>query len=163
VNLVARPLRECQEPLVDKNIRILVVDDQEAMRRILRAELAQLGYTHVEVAVDGAWGLQKTTESRFDLVITDWNMPHMDGLTLLGNIRRERTRDELPVLMVTAEARKENIVAAALAGANGYIVKPFSTATLASKIAKALEKHEAGKARETIRRTLAAASGVGLE
>ncbi|CAG9167167.1 response regulator [Cupriavidus respiraculi] len=130
---------------MERNIRILVVDDQEAMRRILRAELAELGYENVDTAVDGAWGLVKLREGRYDLVITDWNMPHMDGLSMLKAIRKEYSRQQLPVLMVTAEARRQNIVAAAVAGADGYIVKPFSLATLESKIAKILERREAGK------------------
>lgn len=130
---------------METNIRILVVDDQEAMRRILRAELAELGYHDVDTAVDGAWGLVKLREGRYDLVITDWNMPHMDGLTMLKTIRKEYSRQQLPVLMVTAEARRQNIVAAAVAGADGYIVKPFSLATLESKITRLLERRKAGK------------------
>jgi two-component system chemotaxis response regulator CheY len=137
------------ENLVETNFRILVVDDQEAMRRILRAELAELGYTQVDTAVDGAWGLVKLREGKYDLVISDWNMPHMDGLTMLKTIRKQYSRHELPVLMVTAEARRQNIVAAAVAGANGYIVKPFSLATLESKINNLLERRRAGTADDT--------------
>ena len=136
------------ENLVERNIRILVVDDQEAMRRILRAELAELGYTEVDTAADGAWGLVKLREGRYDLVISDWNMPHMDGLSMLKKIRKEYSRRELAVLMVTAEARRQNIVAAAVAGADGYIVKPFSLATLESKINKLLERRRAGTAED---------------
>jgi two-component system chemotaxis response regulator CheY len=85
-------------------------------------------------------GLQKLRSSQFDFVISDWNMPNMDGLTMLQNIRADPALAKLPVLMVTAEAKKENIIAAAQAGANGYVVKPFTAATLDEKLGKIFEK-----------------------
>ena len=126
---------------VDQKIKFLVVDDFSTMRRIVRNLLKELGFTNVEEAEDGAIALQKLTGGgKFDFVVTDWNMPNMDGLTLLQNIRSSPALKHLPVLMITAEAKKENIIAAAQAGASGYIVKPFTAATLAEKMNKIFEK-----------------------
>lgn len=124
----------------DPKIKFLVVDDFSTMRRIVRNLLKELGYTNVDEAEDGAIALQKLNASTFDFVVTDWNMPNMDGLTLLQTIRRTPHLKHLPVLMITAEAKKENIIAAAQAGASGYIVKPFTSATLAEKLQKIFEK-----------------------
>ena len=130
----------------DPKTRFLVVDDFSTMRRIVRNLLKELGFANVDEAEDGAVALQKLKSSPFDFVVTDWNMPNMDGLTLLQNIRRTPELKHLPVLMITAEAKKENIIAAAQAGANGYVVKPFTAATLAEKLDKIFEKMGRGRA-----------------
>jgi two-component system chemotaxis response regulator CheY len=122
------------------NMKFLVVDDFSTMRRIIRNLLKELGYNNVDEAEDGSIGLAKLKRESFDFVVSDWNMPVMDGLQLLQAVRADATLSHLPVLMVTAEAKKENILAAAQAGASGYIVKPFTAATLDEKITKILEK-----------------------
>ena len=124
----------------DPKTRFLVVDDFSTMRRIVRNLLKELGFANVDEAEDGAVALQKLKSSPYDFVVTDWNMPNMDGLTLLQSIRRTPELKHLPVLMITAEAKKENIIAAAQAGASGYVVKPFTAATLAEKLEKIFEK-----------------------
>ncbi len=124
------------------NTKFLVVDDFSTMRRIVRNLLKELGYTNVDEAEDGAMALSKLRSEQFDFVISDWNMPVMDGLAMLQNIRADAALSKIPVLMVTAEAKKENIIAAAQAGANGYVVKPFTAATLDEKLAKIFEKIE---------------------
>ncbi|MBX9811691.1 MAG: chemotaxis response regulator CheY [Burkholderiales bacterium] len=125
--------------MADKNMRFLVVDDFSTMRRIVRNLLKELGFVNVDEAEDGVVALQKLRNAPFDFVISDWNMPNMDGLILLQHIRADESLKKLPVLMVTAEAQKENIVAAARAGASGYIVKPFTAATLDEKLNKILQ------------------------
>ncbi|MEQ4616797.1 MAG: chemotaxis response regulator CheY [Corticimicrobacter sp.] len=125
---------------MDKNIRILVVDDFPTMRRIVRNLLKELGFENVDEAEDGAQGLDKLRNGNFQFVVSDWNMPNLDGLEMLKTIRATPALSHLPVLMVTAEAKKENIVAAAQAGANGYVVKPFTAATLEEKLNKIFEK-----------------------
>ncbi|HBP67938.1 MAG TPA: chemotaxis protein CheY, partial [Alcanivorax sp.] len=115
---------------MDKGMSILVVDDFPTMRRIVRSLLKELGFTNVEEAEDGQEALGKLKGGDFEFVVSDWNMPNLDGLEMLKQIRADEAMKALPVLMVTAEAKKENIVAAAQAGANGYIVKPFTAATL---------------------------------
>ncbi len=122
------------------NTKFLIVDDFSTMRRIVRNLLKELGYTNVDEAEDGVMGLAKLRADTFDFVISDWNMPNMDGLTMLQTIRADSALSKLPVLMVTAEAKKENIIAAAQAGANGYVVKPFTAATLDEKLSKIFEK-----------------------
>ena len=126
--------------MADKNLKFLVVDDFSTMRRIVRNLLKELGYANVEEAEDGAQGLQMLKVAKFDFVVSDWNMPNMDGLQMLQAIRADPALASLPVLMVTAEAKKENIIAAAQAGANGYVVKPFTAATLDEKLSKIFEK-----------------------
>jgi two-component system chemotaxis response regulator CheY len=126
--------------MADPKTKFLVVDDFSTMRRIVRNLLKELGYTNVDEAEDGAMALSKLRSEQFDFVISDWNMPVMDGLTMLQTIRADAALKKLPVLMVTAEAKKENIVAAAHAGASGYVVKPFTAATLDEKLAKIFEK-----------------------
>ena len=126
------------------NTKFLVVDDFSTMRRIVRNLLKELGYTNVDEAEDGVQALQKLRSDQFDFVVTDWNMPNMDGLTMLQEIRKDPALSKLPVLMVTAESKKENIIAAAQAGANGYVVKPFTAATLDEKLGKIFEKMAAG-------------------
>lgn len=117
-------------------MRILVVDDFATMRRIITNVLRQLGFENIIEAEDGARALQIMDSEKIDFVVTDWNMPEMSGLDLLKAIRAKQDKDAMPVLMVTAEALQENIVAAARAGVNNYIVKPFDAKTLAEKINK---------------------------
>jgi two-component system, chemotaxis family, chemotaxis protein CheY len=128
--------------MANPNTKFLVVDDFSTMRRIVRNLLKELGYTNVDEAEDGVIALSKLKGGGFEFVVSDWNMPNMDGLTLLQHIRATPELAALPVLMVTAEAKKENIIAAAQAGANGYIVKPFTAITLEEKLAKIFEKLE---------------------
>ena len=125
---------------MDKGMSILVVDDFPTMRRIVRSLLKELGFTNEEEAEDGQEALGKLKGGDFEFVVSDWNMPNLDGLEMLKQIRADEAMKALPVLMVTAEAKKENIVAAAQAGANGYIVKPFTAATLEEKLNKIFEK-----------------------
>lgn len=120
----------------DKNLKFLVVDDFSTMRRIVRNLLKELGYTNVDEAEDGVIALQKLKSQSFGFVVSDWNMPNMDGLALLQAIRADEVLKKIPVLMVTAEAKKENIIAAAQAGASGYVVKPFTAAILGEKLEK---------------------------
>jgi len=126
--------------VVQKSIKILVVDDFPTMRRIIRNLLKDLGFENVDEAEDGVMAFDKLQASSFDLVVSDWNMPNMDGLELLKKIRADDTLSSMPVLMVTAEAKKENIIAAAQAGASGYVVKPFTAATLEEKLNKIFEQ-----------------------
>lgn len=128
------------EPVADASLKFLVVDDFSTMRRIVRNLLKELGYSNVDEAEDGAQGLAKLRAGGFDFVVSDWNMPVMTGIEMLIEIRKDPALQALPVLMVTAEAKKENIIAAAQAGASGYIVKPFTAATLDEKLNKILEK-----------------------
>ena len=120
----------------DTNLKFLVVDDFSTMRRIVRNLLKELGYINVDEAEDGVIALQKLKSQSFGFVISDWNMPNMDGLALLQAIRTDEALKKIPVLMVTAEAKKENIIAAAQAGASGYVVKPFTAAILGEKLEK---------------------------
>ncbi len=124
----------------DKNMKFLVVDDFSTMRRIVRNLLKELGFTNVDEAEDGVVALQKLKTGGFEFVVSDWNMPNMTGIELLRAIRADATLKHLPVMMVTAEAKKENIIEAAQAGANGYVVKPFTAATLEEKLNKIFEK-----------------------
>jgi len=123
-------------------IKFLVVDDFSTMRRIVRNLLKELGYVNADEAEDGAVALQKLQGGGFNFVISDWNMPNMDGLQLLQAVRADPALRHLPVLMITAEAKKENIIAAAQSGASGYIVKPFTAGTLNDKLVKIFEKLE---------------------
>jgi len=124
----------------DKNMKFLVVDDFSTMRRIVRNLLKELGFTNVDEAEDGVVALAKLKGGNFEFVVSDWNMPNMTGIDLLKAIRADAELKHLPVMMVTAEAKKENIIAAAQAGANGYVVKPFTAATLEEKLNKIFEK-----------------------
>jgi len=121
-------------------MKILVVDDFSTMRRIIKNLLKDLGFTNVQEADDGSTALPMLQQGDFDFVVTDWNMPGMQGIDLLRNIRADDNLKEIPVLMVTAEAKKEQIVAAAQAGVNGYVVKPFTAATLKEKLDKIFER-----------------------
>jgi two-component system, chemotaxis family, chemotaxis protein CheY len=123
--------------MVNPNMKFLVVDDFSTMRRIVRNLLKELGFTNVQEAEDGADALQKLqNDDTFEFVVSDWNMPNMTGIDLLRNIRADAKLKHLPVLMVTAEAKRENIIEAAQAGASGYVVKPFTAATLNEKLSK---------------------------
>ena len=122
--------------MADPNMKILVVDDFSTMRRIVRNLLKELGFTNVHEAEDGIDALKKLRAETFDFVVSDWNMPNMTGIDLLREIRKDPTLKHLPVLMVTAEAKKENIIEAAQAGASGYVVKPFTSITLDEKLKK---------------------------
>ena len=128
--------------MADSKLKFLVVDDFSTMRRIVRNLLKELGYTNVDEAEDGAMGLSKLRSEKYDFVVSDWNMPNMNGLDMLKAIRADENLRHLPVLMVTAEAKKENIIAAAQAGASGYVVKPFTAATLDEKLSKIFERME---------------------
>jgi two-component system chemotaxis response regulator CheY len=122
--------------VADPNMKILVVDDFSTMRRIVRNLLKELGFSNVHEAEDGVDALQKLRAETFEFVVSDWNMPNMTGIDLLREIRKDDALKHLPVLMVTAEAKKENIIEAAQAGASGYVVKPFTAITLDEKLKK---------------------------
>jgi two-component system chemotaxis response regulator CheY len=130
--------------MADPNLKILVVDDFSTMRRIVRNLLKELGFNNVDEAEDGVEALGKLRGGGFQFVISDWNMPNMTGIDLLKNIRADAALKGLPVLMVTAEAKKENIIEAAKAGASGYVVKPFTSATLDEKLGKIFKTMEGG-------------------
>ena len=121
-------------------VRFLVVDDFSTMRRIVRNLLKESGYAEADEAEDGVIALGKLRASKFDFVVSDINMPNMNGFQLLAEIKKDEKLKHIPVLMVTAEARKEDIVAAAQQGAAGYIVKPFTKATLEDKLNHILVK-----------------------
>ncbi|GIU53358.1 chemotaxis response regulator CheY [Shewanella sp. 1_MG-2023] len=125
---------------MDKNMKILIVDDFSTMRRIIKNLLRDLGFNNTQEADDGSTALPMLQKSEFDFVVTDWNMPGMQGIDLLKAIRADDSLKHLPVLMVTAEAKREQIIAAAQAGVNGYVVKPFTAATLKEKLDKIFER-----------------------
>jgi two-component system, chemotaxis family, chemotaxis protein CheY len=127
--------------LIDLKMKVLVVDDMSTMRRIVKNALKQIGLENVEEAEDGNSALAKLRETTFNFVVSDWNMPNMTGLELLKNIRQEPQLKGIPVLMVTAEAKKENIMEALQAGVSNYIVKPFTAETLKEKIDKIFEQN----------------------
>ena len=126
------------------HMKFLVVDDFSTMRRIVRGLLKEMGMTNVDEAEDGAIALHMLKHNRFDFVVSDINMPNMNGFELLKAIKADPELKSLPVLMVTAEARKEDIVLAVQSGASGYIVKPFTRATLEDKVMKIMQKRAAG-------------------
>ncbi len=123
-------------------MKILVVDDFSTMRRIIKNLLRDLGLTNTQEADDGQTALPMLQNGDFDFVVTDWNMPGMQGIDLLKHIRADDKLKHLPVLMVTAEAKREQIIAAAQAGVNGYIVKPFTAGTLKEKLDKIFQRME---------------------
>ncbi|MDF1642823.1 MAG: chemotaxis response regulator CheY [Pseudomonadales bacterium] len=129
---------------MDKNMNILVVDDFSTMRRIIKNLLRDLGFTNTEEADDGSTALPILQKGGIDFLITDWNMPKMTGIDLLKAVRADASLEGLPILMVTAEAKREQIVEAAQAGVNGYVVKPFTAAVLQEKIERIFERVEAG-------------------
>ncbi len=122
------------------NPRFLVVDDFSTMRRIVRNLLKESGFADCDEAEDGVVAMQKLRTTNFDFVVSDINMPNMNGFQLLAEIKKDEKLKHIPVLMVTAEARKEDIVLAAQQGAAGYIVKPFTKATLEDKVIHILKK-----------------------
>ncbi len=125
---------------MDKNISILVVDDFSTMRRIVRNLLGDLGYSNITEADDGRSAWPMLQAGNFDFVVTDWNMPGMTGIELLRNIRADARIAKTPVLMVTAEAQREQIIEAAQAGVSGYIIKPFTAQTLKEKLDKIFQR-----------------------
>ena len=125
---------------MDKNIRILIVDDFSTMRRIIKNLLNDLGFFNTVEADDGSTALVELRKGPFDLVITDWNMPGVPGIDLLKAIRADAALSRTPVLMVTAEAKREQIIEAAQNGVNGYIIKPFTAQTLEEKLGKIFER-----------------------
>ena len=125
---------------MDKNMKILIVDDFSTMRRIIKNLLRDLGYHNTHEADDGNTALPMLKNGDYQFVVTDWNMPGMQGIDLLKAIRLDDKLKHLPVLMVTAEAKREQIIEAAQAGVNGYIVKPFTAATLKEKLDKIFER-----------------------
>jgi len=122
------------------DMKFLIVDDFSTMRRIVRGLLKEIGYVNAEEAEDGAVALKMLQNAKFDFVVSDINMPVMNGFELLSAVKADDSLKHLPVLMVTAEARKEDIVRAAKDGAAGYIVKPFTKATLEEKVQKIMQK-----------------------
>ncbi|MBI5041594.1 MAG: chemotaxis response regulator CheY [Gammaproteobacteria bacterium] len=128
---------------MDKNMKILIVDDFSTMRRIIKNLLRDLGFNNTQEADDGNTALPMLQSGNFDFLVTDWNMPGMTGIDLLKAVRADAKLASLPVLMVTAEAKKDQIVEAAQAGVNGYIVKPFTAITLKEKIDKIFERLQA--------------------
>ena len=129
---------------MDKEMKILIVDDFSTMRRIIKNLLRDLGFSNTSEADDGTTALQQLKQNHFDFLVTDWNMPVMMGIDLLKAVRSDPELSSLPVLMVTAEAKRDQIVEAAQAGVNGYIVKPFTAVTLKEKIEKVFERIDAG-------------------
>jgi two-component system chemotaxis response regulator CheY len=121
-------------------MKILVVDDFSTMRRIIKNVLKDLGFANIQEADDGNTALPMLQQDVFDFVVTDWNMPGMQGIDLLRAIRADASLKHIPVLMVTAEAKKEQIIAAAQAGVNGYVIKPFTTSTLERKLIKIFDR-----------------------
>jgi two-component system chemotaxis response regulator CheY len=128
---------------MSSEIRFLVVDDFSTMRRIIKNFLNDLGYANVQEADDGTTALPILKQGNIDFLVTDWNMPGMPGLELLKAVRADPAIAKLPVLLVTAEAKREQIVEAAQAGVNGYVVKPFTAQTLKEKIEKILQARAA--------------------
>ena len=125
---------------MDKGMKILIVDDFSTMRRIIKNLLRDLGFTNTAEADDGTTALPMLQNGSFDFLVTDWNMPGMTGIDLLKAVRADDRLKDMPILMVTAEAKREQIVEAAQAGVNGYVVKPFTAATLKEKIEKIFER-----------------------
>ncbi len=126
--------------MFDQNMKILVVDDFSTMRRIVKNVLKQIGYSNIDEAEDGADALNKLRSRRYDFVVSDWNMPNMDGLELLKQIRADENLKSIPVMMVTAEAEKDKVITAIKAGVNNYIVKPFTAETLKQKMEQIYER-----------------------
>lgn len=127
---------------MDKGMKILIVDDFSTMRRIIKNLLRDLGFNNTHEADDGSTALPMLQNGDFDFLITDWNMPNMPGIDLLRAVRADEKLKTMPVLMVTAEAKRDQIVEAAEAGVNGYVVKPFTAETLKEKIDKIFERIE---------------------
>lgn len=128
------------EVTLNKNMKILIVDDFSTMRRIIKNLLRDLGFTNTYEADDGTTALPMLKNGSFDFLITDWNMPGMSGIDLLSYVRADDRIKHLPVLIVTAEAKREQIIKAAQAGVNGYVIKPFTAQVLKEKIEKIFER-----------------------
>lgn len=124
--------------MVDMNINILIVDDYKTMLRIIRGLLSQIGFSNVDEAANGAEAIVKLKEKSYSLIISDWNMEPMTGLELLQNVRADEKTKTIPFIMVTAESKTENVIAAKEAGVSNYIVKPFNAETLKTKLASVL-------------------------
>ena len=133
------------EVALDKNMKILIVDDFSTMRRIIKNLLRDLGFTNTVEADDGTTALPILQAGSIDFLVTDWNMPGMTGIELLRAVRADEKLKTIPVLMVTAEAKRDQIIAAAQAGVNGYVVKPFTAVALKEKIEKIFERIDAAK------------------
>jgi two-component system chemotaxis response regulator CheY len=123
---------------VDLNMQVLIVDDYKTMLRIIRNLLKQLGFNNVDEATDGSMALQKLRDKDYGMVISDWNMEPMTGIQLLREVRADARLKNLPFIMITAESKTENVIAAKEAGVNNYIVKPFNAATLKTKLVSVL-------------------------
>lgn len=124
--------------MVDMSINILIVDDYKTMLRIIRGLLSQIGFNNVDEAANGAEAIVKLKEKNYSLIISDWNMEPMTGLELLQNVRANEKTKKIPFIMVTAESKTENVIAAKQAGVSNYIVKPFNAETLKTKLASVL-------------------------
>jgi two-component system chemotaxis response regulator CheY len=129
-----------REMEINKDMNILVVDDHESMRRIVKQALNDLGFKNVEMADDGSTALPMLKEGKFDFLVSDWNMPEMQGIDLLKAVRADGNISKMPVLMITAEAKKEQIIEAAKSGVNDYVIKPFNRETLNTKIENVFAK-----------------------
>jgi two-component system chemotaxis response regulator CheY len=121
---------------MDLNMRVLVVDDFATMRRIIKNVLRQIGFTDITEADDGKTAIRQLKAEKYDLVLSDWNMPGMSGLELLNEVRADAELKDLPFVMITAEAKKENIIEAVKAGVTSYVVKPFTAETVGEKLKK---------------------------
>lgn len=126
--------------MIDENMKVLIVDDFASMRRIVKNTLKQIGFKNILEADDGTTALTMLKEQKIDLVLADWNMPKMSGLELLKTVKKDDTLKTIPVLMVTAEAQKENVIEAIQAGVSNYIVKPFTPDSMKQKLEKTLAK-----------------------
>ncbi|MBW1751546.1 MAG: chemotaxis response regulator CheY [Deltaproteobacteria bacterium] len=121
---------------MDLNMKVLIVDDFATMRRILRNILKQIGFTDINEADDGSTALKELKKEKYDLILSDWNMPEMPGIDLLNAIRADDELKGIPFVMITAEAQKDNIIGAVKAGVNSYVVKPFTAETIGEKLKK---------------------------
>lgn len=126
--------KEGEKAMVDMNINILTVDDNKTMLRIIHNLLTQIGFSNVDEASNGMMALEKLKEKKYELIISDWNMEPMSGIELLKNVRATEKLKMIPFLMITAESRTENVIAAKQAGVSNYIVKPFNSETLKTKL-----------------------------
>ena len=127
--------------MINFGMKVLVVDDFSTMRRIVKNTLRQIGFTNIEEAEDGQKAYDRLIVEKFDFVVSDWNMPNMTGIDLLRKVRATPMIKDIPFLMVTAEAKQENIVEAIKAGVSNYIVKPFTVATLDEKVKKIFKEN----------------------
>lgn len=124
--------------MVDMNINILIVDDYKTMLRIIRSLLTQIGFSNIDEAANGSMAVEKLKEKKYGLIISDWNMEPMTGLELLKNVRANESTKTIPFIMVTAESKTDNVIAAKQAGVSNYIVKPFNSETLKAKLVSVL-------------------------